>query len=171
MTAIEQSRNGSTGSAIMAQFLAAANSVSQEESRDVVGRQVSDTDRRVPKAFDDETPGELPVMGDRYRRRSAHPPVIIPEFPRVPSRAQSICHREALIGALRRVIAQANGRGRLARGPECVKPRLPRPRYGALTKGGRAPGETIRQHEPSSGINAWGLPRSFDRSRKTADIR
>ncbi len=50
---------------------AARVSVSQEESRDVVGRQVSDTDRCVPKAFDDETPGELPVMGDRYRGKTA----------------------------------------------------------------------------------------------------
>ena len=50
---------------------AARVSVSQEETRDVVGGQVSDTDRRVPKAFDDETPGELPVMGDRYRGKTA----------------------------------------------------------------------------------------------------
>lgn len=45
--------------------------VSQEELRDVVGGQLSDTDRRIPKAVDDETPGELPVMGDRYRGKTA----------------------------------------------------------------------------------------------------
>ena len=45
--------------------------MSQEETRDVVGGQIPDTDRAIPEAFDEEAPGEVPVMGDRYRGEAA----------------------------------------------------------------------------------------------------
>ena len=50
---------------------AARAGVSQEETRDVVRGQFPDTDRPVPEAFDEETPDEGPVMGDRHRGEAA----------------------------------------------------------------------------------------------------
>ena len=52
-------------------FGAARAGVSQEETRDVVRGQFPDTDRPVPEAFDDETPDEGPVPGDRDRGEAA----------------------------------------------------------------------------------------------------
>ena len=52
-------------------FGAARAGVSQEETRDVVRGQFPDTDRSIPEAFDDETPDEGPVPGDRYRGKAA----------------------------------------------------------------------------------------------------
>jgi hypothetical protein len=45
--------------------------VSQEETRDVVGCQVSDTKGCIPEAFDEKMAGAVPVMGNRYRGKTA----------------------------------------------------------------------------------------------------
>jgi hypothetical protein len=45
--------------------------MTQEKPGDVVGGQFPDTDRRVPEAFDEETPDETPVIGDRDRSKAA----------------------------------------------------------------------------------------------------
>ena len=52
-------------------FGAARAGVSQEETRDVVRGQFPDRDRPVPEAFDEETPDEGPVPGDRDRSQAA----------------------------------------------------------------------------------------------------
>jgi hypothetical protein len=61
-----QGRHHQTGD-----FGAARSGVSQEETRDVIRGQFPDADRPIPEAFDEETPDEGPVPGDRSRGKAA----------------------------------------------------------------------------------------------------
>ena len=72
---------------------AARASVSQEETRDVVGGQVPDTDRPIPEAFDEETPGEVPVMGDRYRGKAAFFLEVVLILPTERRQGRLVCRR------------------------------------------------------------------------------